>query len=148
MKGLIRAYKVFIAVFAVIVVAAIVIGTRGLNGQENHTYVLPAGYTGWVAVIYNQKGYPELPKEGDAIVNRIPKNGVLKTSSAPTAGGMTFFYADDQGQRTEVGMGMIQGQHMGTDTIPRPDGTKEEQTINAFYVGTEQQYYAHLQEQP
>ncbi|WP_179281231.1 hypothetical protein [Paenibacillus sp. XY044] len=148
MKGLIRAYKVFIAVFAVIVVAAVVIGTKGLNEQENHIYVLPVGYTGWVTVIYNQKDYPELPKEGDAIVNNIPKDGVLKTSSAPTGGGMTFYYADDQGNRTEVGIGMVQGQHMGTDTIQRPDGTNEEKSINAFYVGTEQQYNDHLKDQP
>ncbi|MGG4034928.1 hypothetical protein ABEV74_14650 [Paenibacillus cisolokensis] len=135
-------YKVSLVVFVVVVVAAIAIGfgLAGSNKQKSHIYVMPDGYIGWVQIIYNQKDSPELPKEGKAFLHNIPKDGVLRTSSPATSGGMTFYYADEQGKRTEISSDMIQGQSIGTKEIKRSDGTMEEAQVNSFFVGTEQQY--------
>lgn len=140
LKGFVRAYKIFIVVFAIIVIAAIVIGTKGVFNEEMHIYVMPAGYKGWVQIVYNQKDNPQLPKEGDAKLNNIPKDGVLKTSDPPTSGGMKFYYVDDQGKRTEIGNDMIHGQNMAGKETKLSDGTTEERMTNSFFVGTEQEY--------
>ncbi len=147
-KGLKRAYKIYLIVFAVVVIAAIAIGTIGMNKQKSHIYVMPSGYTGWVEVVYNQKDSPALPKEGKALLHIIPQDGVLKTSSAPTDGGMTFYYADAQGKRSEIGNDMIFGQSIRKKDIKLSDGTTASADVNSFFVGTEQQYNAQLAKKP
>jgi hypothetical protein len=136
----IRAYKIYLIVFAVVVIAAAAIGTFGINKQKSHIYVMPSGYMGWVQVIYNQKDSPAFPKEGKAFLHNIPQDGVLQTSSPATSGGMTFYYVDEQGERNEIGSNMIHGQSIGTKEIKLSDGTTVQANVNSFFVGTEQQY--------
>jgi hypothetical protein len=135
-----RAYKIYLIVFAVVVIAAVAIGTIGINKQKSHIYVMPSGYTGWVEIRYNQEDSPALPREGRAFLHHIPNSGVLSTSSPPTAGGMTFYYVDEQGNRSEIGSDMIHGQAMKGHDIKFSAGTTEQASVNMFFVGTEQQY--------
>jgi len=134
--------------FAVVVIVAIAIGTIGISKQKSHIYVMPSGYTGWVQIIYNQEDYSALPKERRAILHNIPLDGILKTSSAPTSGGMTFYYVDAQGKRSEIGTDMIFSQSMGTRYIEQTDGTTAQTDVNTFFVGTEQQYNDNLSIKP
>ncbi|GIP19186.1 hypothetical protein J40TS1_48280 [Paenibacillus montaniterrae] len=135
-----RVYKIYLIVFAVIIIAAIAIGTIGINKQKTHIFVMPNGYSGWVRVVYEQQDSPALPMEGKAFLHEIPEEGILFTSSPPTSGLMLFYVKDKHGTRTEIGTDMIQGQSMGTKTIKFPDGTTKDAEVNSFFVGTEQQY--------
>lgn len=59
-------------------------GKRGLDER----FEVPDGFIGEARVIYGQKGKPPIPIERGKLVYRIPRNGVLKTSTSdPNYGG-------------------------------------------------------------
>ncbi|GLI06160.1 hypothetical protein YDYSG_21900 [Paenibacillus tyrfis] len=135
-----KLYVVYLVVFFAISIGAIVIGSYGINDQESHSYVLPDGYTGWVEIRYEQKDSPPLIREGKEYVHLIPRTGILNTSDSPTSGEMKFYYLDEQGNRKKIELDMIRTQGMSTKDVLASNGTKEELSVNVFFVGTEQQW--------
>lgn len=59
-----KLYVLYLVVFFAISIAAVVIGSYGINDQKSHIYLLPDGYTGWVEIRYKQEGSPPLLREG------------------------------------------------------------------------------------
>lgn len=135
-----KLYVLYLVVFFAISIAAFVIGNYGIHDQKSHIYVLPDGYTGWVEIRYDQEGSPPLPREGKEYVNLIPRTGILNTSDSPTAGEMKFYYLDEQGNRKRIELDMIRTQGMSTKDVLTSNGTREELSVNVFFVGTEQQW--------
>jgi hypothetical protein len=67
--------------------------------------LLPPGYEGPVVIIYGDSSAPPLPVENGAVVNRIGRDGVLRTSNhAPPPGWYEwrYFYEGTDGTRTEL----------------------------------------------
>lgn len=135
-----KLYVVYLVVFFAISIGAIVIGSYGINDQKSHIYVLPDGYTGWVEIRYDQENSPPLSREGKEYVHLIPRTGILNTSDSPTSGEMKFYYLDEQGNRKKIELDMIRTQGMSTKNVLTSNGTKEELSVNVFFVGTEQQW--------
>ncbi|KEQ24700.1 hypothetical protein ET33_08205 [Paenibacillus tyrfis] len=135
-----KLYVAYLVVFFGISIGAIIIGSYGINDQKSHIYVLPDGYTGWVEIRYEQEDSPPLPREGAEYVNLIPRTGILNTSDSPTSGEMKFYYLDEQGNRKRIELDMIRTQGMSTKDVLTSNGTREELSVNVFFVGTEQQW--------
>ncbi|MCP1307760.1 DUF6843 domain-containing protein [Paenibacillus tyrfis] len=135
-----KLYVLYLVVFFGISIAAFVIGNYGIHDQKSHIYLLPDGYTGWVEIRYEQEGSPPLPREGKEYVNLIPRTGILNTPDSPTSGEMKFYYLDEQGNRKRIELDMIRAQAMKSKYVLTSNGTKEELSVNVFFVGTEQQW--------
>ncbi|PYI53146.1 DUF6843 domain-containing protein [Paenibacillus flagellatus] len=135
------AYKRYLILFVLVTAAAVAIGTIGIAKQKSHIYFIPDGYTGWVEIRYDQKDSPALAVEGKSYVHVVPETGIVTTSNAPTAGKMEFYYIDKQGYRNEIGLDLIHGQAMKSKETPLSDGTMQKESVNRFFVGTEQQFH-------
>ncbi len=86
--------KIIIGLFTGVLFGWIVWNIFLRNVDEN--YVLPAGYTGGVFVLFNEtKGEGANTRDGVRIYS-IPKDGVLRTSSKQQRGGrdVKYYYAD------------------------------------------------------
>ncbi len=104
-------------------------------------FVLPAGYVGWVRVEFGVSGAPPVPVEDGQYVFRIPRSGLLKTSSPEQYGwGKDRYYYDTgrgysslpTGQRQDCLIwGLINGEE---------GGTSGKQPYQEFFVGTRQQF--------
>lgn len=103
-------------------VCAIILGTACVwihdmyKSATNEVYLIPDGYKGCVGVFYNFKDAPPLKIEDKKIIYRVPKDGILKTSSNKTFGktnehdsgrhNVKYYYVDKNGnqvQRLEKG---------------------------------------------
>lgn len=61
----------------------VLLATIGCRAESPHyVFVLPDGYVGWIQVIFDSPGAPEVVVPNRTrFVLRIPKSGILKTSS-------------------------------------------------------------------
>jgi hypothetical protein len=58
----------------------------GCNKGEEEIFVIPKNYTGYIVIIYNQKGGVKPKYENNKRVYEIPENGILKSQLAPNYG--------------------------------------------------------------
>lgn len=96
--------------------------------------LLPEGFRGWACVDLGVKQAPPLPREGDALVVRIRKGEVLRTSDKP-AGTLHYPEAwfEGNGQRRPLPEDVqLSGSWVHTD----PGGPVER---NCFFLGTEEE---------
>lgn len=97
------------------VLILIFLGTmyRFIANQDgvDQTYLLPLGFEGCVVINYNVKGATPLKIENNEIVYKVPKTGVLYTSSPSDFGWVNkkhsgayqlhAFYVDEKGEKIE-----------------------------------------------
>jgi len=64
--------------------------------QKGGKYYFPENYSGWVCEVYNVEGAPPLTNDDGFQVLKIPKNGIIKTSSNPRTSPKydEYFYYD------------------------------------------------------
>ena len=53
------------------------------DSEKGIKYLFPENYKGWVCITYASKNSPKLKEENGFLVIKIPKNGIVKTSSFP-----------------------------------------------------------------
>lgn len=68
---------------------------------------MPAGYQGPLLVLYNQAGYPSLPRSGDALVFDFRLSNVLRTSNELVTGSgpvsaFQYYYVEPTDQRARI----------------------------------------------
>lgn len=139
MKKLISS-KLFKTIFITLII--VVVSYMGLMyyafyPREGKKYLFPEEYRGWVCITYEKKGAPPLEIEDDALVLKVPKSGVIETSSRSTivqAEGYyvptysEYYYYSEKGTReaSELAMG-------GGFTVQK-EGSKE--FTSYFWIST------------
>jgi len=121
-----KTLKLIVSLFVIFAIASIGFLWYVFQPEEGKKYLFPEGYRGWVCITYDKPGTPALKIEGDALVLKVPKNGVIETSSRSTivdAKGThvftysKYYYYSEKGRREapEIAMGGGFNQ-MGADT--------------------------------
>jgi hypothetical protein len=133
-RGLMLLIGLFVVIFAFVVVYTYQVK----KPREADVYLIPNGYHGPVAVIFNQPGGPEAEKEGNHFVYRIPQDGTLKTSTIEPNAGVAkdkYYYIDEKGNRVELIHGKnVHGVFFGAN--------EKEPLTSSFFVGTEDEWHA------
>jgi hypothetical protein len=137
-----------LAMFAVlgvpILLAAVVFGPAAFDlvfhRRAPERYIIPAGYTGWVRIDYDQKSSPSLPLEDGRRLIKFDASGNASTSSSPLTGhGKDEFFYDSATARTPLSTaGVCKG-----GMVWEPETTIDPTTSTAslrFFVGTEDAY--------
>lgn len=104
--------------------------TAGLKPWNLPThYVIPKGYKGWVRLYVEEKAAPPLPKGMGFYVARIPRSGVLHTSSQlrDDGRGSKYFYSDGRVMRQPT-------------WAPNQSDCSGKSTQRVFFVGTDKEY--------
>jgi hypothetical protein len=112
--------------------------SRDLN---EHRYLIPEGFTGLIQVEFGISSASPLPRSGKTFLYRVPESGVLQTSTESAKvkpGPAEFYYADERGQRRQIGLfeEFIHGLGTGTD----PDASGKDRTVVRYFVGTAEQF--------
>ena len=86
MKKLISS-KLFKTIFTTLII--VVVFYMGLmyyafHPREGKKYLFPEEYRGWVCITYEKEGAPPLKIEGNALILKVPKSGLIETSSRST----------------------------------------------------------------
>lgn len=115
------------------------------NYRDPSLFLIPQGFVGRVEVQYGIPSSPPLQKEGKYIVYKIPKDGILKTSTKEPQYGIAedvFYYVDEQGNQTKKldTAEEIHGYNIGNHEVIKEDEIKNIHTTKeSFLVGTESQ---------
>lgn len=77
------------------------------SDRAPEVHLVPVGYEGPLIMLYNQPGYPVLPRSGDSLVFDFRPSYVLRTSSPLVAGSgfaesFRYYYVDDTGRRIRI----------------------------------------------
>ena len=76
---------------------------------KGNKYFFSEKYAGWICVTYNAEGMPPLKEEDGFLVAKIPKNGILRTSSRMRTSPVydEYYYYSEEGVRKaeELGLG-------------------------------------------
>jgi hypothetical protein len=134
------------AMFAVlgvpILLAAVIFGPAAFDlvfhRRAPERYIIPAGYTGWVRIDYDQKSSPSLPLEDGRRLIKFDTKGRASTSSSPLSGhGKDEFFYDSGTTRTPLSTaGVCKG-----GMVWEPETTIDPTTASLrFFVGTEDAY--------
>ena len=99
-------------------------------------YLIPTGFVGWIRVEYQVVNRPPLLKEGSFRLLKIPKTGVLKTSTAMESGvgANEFYYVSKDGQRQRISQSDSPNRFIWGGKYS-PNGSNER-----YFVGSKQQY--------
>ena len=91
-------------------------------------------FRGWAVIVWNVAGHPPLPRDGAKLVERLPNDGILITSTHLETGAAAdeFYLVDDSGNR--VANPTKVGKHHGT--IGMVGEPPHERYYSAFFVGT------------
>ena len=112
-----KIFKKIVISLIVLTVAYMSLMFYAFHPREGKKYLFPEEYRGWVCITYEKEGAPPLEIEGDTLVLKVPKSGIIETSSrstivenpngyhVPTYS--KYFYYSDKGVREakEVAMG-------------------------------------------
>jgi hypothetical protein len=101
-------------------------------------YLVPQGKTGWFVVIFDQKGWPNLEKDGTSTIYRFDTNNVLITSAKLRSGEVqaNFFHLDDSGNRKRFQEGRVWAER----TFSRREYGKTDLIGLYFFLGTETEF--------
>jgi len=71
---------------------------------EKEAFLIPEGYTGTVAVLFDQENGEPKEYEDDTRLYRIPTNGVLYTQFSRVTGNLNqkFYYVSSSGEKKEL----------------------------------------------
>lgn len=88
-----------------LLVIGILVGCSPNRLPEVH--LVPTDYQGPLLVLYDQAGYPALPRSGDSLVFDFRSGNVVRTSSALVTGNgpvsaFQYYYVGPTGQRTRI----------------------------------------------
>ncbi|MRX72254.1 hypothetical protein GJU40_08830 [Bacillus lacus] len=101
---------------------------------EERSFLIPAGYVGWVTVEYSQQGTQV--QQGRNNTYEVSNKGLVRTSQSQIHEGWAtnhFYYVDDTGKKTRLQQGkMIHGPSSGQES--------NHESVEYFFVGTEEQY--------
>jgi hypothetical protein len=103
-------------------------------------YLIPAGYTGWVRIDYDQKNALPLPLEDGRRLIKFDTNGRASTSSSPLSGhGKDEFFYDSGISRTPLSTAGVCKGGMIWEPETTVDPTNSAPSLR-FFVGTEDAY--------
>jgi hypothetical protein len=77
----------------------------GCSGRPDERYLLPDGYTGWVAVTYKVRDAPTFPREDGFRLVTVPDSGTVETHEKPLTGEgyiRQYYWVRADGTRQEV----------------------------------------------
>ena len=135
-----KTFKKIMITLLVLTAAYLSLMFYAFHPQEGKKYFFPEGYRGWVCITYEKKGFPALKIEGDALILKIPKNGILETSSrltivenpnkyhVPTYS--EYYYYSDKGNKEAKKMAM------GGGRTTHKKGSKE--FTSYFWISTKE----------
>jgi len=73
--------KIILIVSFILALLYVALLLYAFNPSKGSRYLLPEKYSGWICVSYNVKDAPLLEKQNGFILLKVPKNGIVKTSS-------------------------------------------------------------------
>src|SRR4051812_46135484 len=94
----------------------------------------PQLFRGWAVIVWDVAGYPALPRDGAKLVERLPNDGILMTSTPLESGAAKdeFYLIDDGGNRVENPTKV--GRHHGTvGSYGEPGRARH---FSEFFIGT------------
>ncbi len=96
---------------------------------KGNKYFFPEKHTGWVCVTYNAEGMLPLREEDGYLVAKIPKDGILRTSSRMRTSPVhhEYYYYSEEGVRKAEELGL------GGGYSSRHKGKKE--ITSYFWIG-------------
>jgi hypothetical protein len=127
-----------------ILLAAVIFGPAAFDlafhRRAPERYLIPADYTGWVRIDYDQKNAPALPLEDGRRLIRLDASGKASTSSAPLSGhGKDEFFYDSGTARTPLSTAGVCKGGMIWEPETRIDPAISAPSLH-FFVGTEDAY--------
>jgi hypothetical protein len=127
-----------------ILLAAVIFGPAAFDlafhRRPPERYLIPAGYTGWVRIDYDQKSAAPLPLEDGRRTIKFEANGKAVTSSSPLAGhGKDEFFYDSGSTRTALSTAGVCKGGMIWEPETTIDPTTSAPSLH-FFVGTEDAY--------
>jgi hypothetical protein len=137
-----------IVILAVVVLPLVILGFISgpiafdlvFRHRAPERYLIPAGFTGWVQITFDQKDAPALPVENGHRLIKLDAHGVTATSSGPLQGHGRddFFYYSANGRTKLSNSGVCKGGMIWE--LETMNDTKTSAPITRFFVGTEDQY--------
>ncbi len=139
MKKLIKSKLFKIIFIALIVLIVIYMGFMyyAYYPREGKKYFFPEGYRGWVCITYEKEGAPSLEIEKNALILKVPKNGVIETSSRSTIVQAEGYYVPTYSEYyyySEKGVRETRELVMGGGFTVQQDGKKE--YTSYFWIST------------
>jgi hypothetical protein len=107
--------------------------------QKGIRYIFPDNYRGWVCVTYDAKDAPPLSVEDGFLLLKIPKNGVVKTSSLPNNYSKEGYYIptyDEYYYDSASGIEEAKELAMGGGYTVQKEGEKE--FTSYFWISTKE----------
>jgi hypothetical protein len=126
--------------FLGIIMAAFLCGCAVKRTPEK--YIIPHNYVGWVRVNHRVPGAPPVRASGGYLTYRIPKGGVLNTSSVGESGAAKdeFYYDLGNGKLRYLNSYDGEGPPMISGGFASEEETPTGTTYSSwFFVGTQQQ---------
>jgi hypothetical protein len=127
-----------------ILLAAVIFGPAAFDlafhRRPPERYLIPAGYTGWVRIDYDQKNALPLPLEDGRRLIKLDTQGKASTSSSPLSGhGKDEFFYDSGTTRTSLSTAGVCKGGMIWEPETHIDADISTPSLR-FFVGTEDQY--------
>lgn len=132
-----------LSILAVTIVVIVILVMVIMNSRRTSIYLIPESYRGWVQIVYNQSGYPEIDKSLTKETFPVGKDGVLRTSTPKVSEGIAedqYYWINDQGERTPLDtQTFIHGNGVrGESSSEQNEHNKIE--AQEFFVGSRDEY--------
>ena len=87
--------------------------------KVKETFLIPLGFEGRIDVIFNQPDFPPVPVENGRCIYRVPKDGILVTSSKIKKGilNQEYYYVDNKGTKTKIEVKDISNQSIPDSAV-------------------------------
>ena len=79
-----KTFKKIMIALLILTVAYMSLMFYAFHPREGKKYLFPEEYRGGVCITYEKEGAPPLKVEGDALVLKVPRSGIIETSSRIT----------------------------------------------------------------
>jgi hypothetical protein len=96
---------------------------------EPEIHLIPAGYVGYITIVFQAANGEPLQREGDARLYKISANGILLTQAGPNVGispVWKFFVVTPQGERTPI-------TRITASTVPDTPENRASSGVEVFY---------------
>jgi len=132
-----KLFKIIFISLVVLVISYMGLMWYAFHPVKGERYLFPEKYRGWVCVTYNADGFPPLKKEEGFFLIKIPKNGMVKTSSTPNNYSKEGYYIptyDEHYYYSDKGIREAKELAMGGGYTVQQIGNKE--LTSYFWIST------------
>ena len=132
-----KLFKTIFITLVVLVISYVGVMWYAYHPVKGTKYLFPEKYRGWVGVTYNAKNFPPLKKENGFLLVKIPKNGMVKTSSTPNTYSKEGYYIptyDEHYYYSDKGIREAKELAMGGGFTVQKEGSDE--FTSYFWIST------------